>query len=190
MIVRDMGLVGRPANRFPVIYKSEGAADADGYYDITLQFNVTKADKELGILYGIAYMAGIVDTQGDWTDEPVLMKACHDFLRQGRQREVDLMHDGRLGKGVVVESTMLYENHRNYPPINTPSWAMAIELGEEAKLRIDEIGGFSISGRAKYDFNAPRPNDTSSTARAQKRAVKVLKTKKNFTITPIVQCQN
>jgi hypothetical protein len=172
--VRDMGLVDRPANNMPVILKSS-SADGDGLYDVKINFSITKVDEAKGILYGIAYMADVVDSQGDWTDEPTLETACHKFLEQGRQREVDLMHDGRLGKGVVVESGMIYAPHKNYPPITTPSWAMAIKIGDEAKLRINEIGGFSISGRAKFDFTAKPPQKSSPKEPVTKRAVKVLK---------------
>lgn len=183
LVVRDMGIVDRPANRKPIILKSD-KPDADGYYDVEIPLRITKS-QDGRLIYGIAYEANVEDSQGDWTDEETLTAAAHEWMRQGRQREIDIMHDGRLGKGVGVESAIIYPGHPNYPPVQNPAWGMAIEPGEEAMIRIKDgdLKGLSISGKAKYDFSAKPPVKSQQAKAARQTAFKVTKERTTFTVT-------
>jgi hypothetical protein len=171
--VRSMGVVDKAANKSEFLLKSE-KADDQGYHTVSIPMRILKADLSKGIAYGLVYEANTVDAQGDWTDEATIENAAHTFLEQGRQREVDINHDGRLGKGVVVESTMIYGEHPNYPTVKNAAWVMAIKLGPEALLRAQdgELTGFSLEGRAKLDFSATPPASKSAPTKPLIKAVR------------------
>lgn len=172
--VRSVSVVDRPANKKEMILRSE-KPDADGWYDVSVPLRIVKTDAAKGIIYNIVYESEAIDSQEDWTDESTIEAAAHKWMEQGRQREIDIQHDGRTGKGVMVESFMLRGSHPNYPSVDNPAWASAIKLGDEAMLRVasGELMGVSLEGRAKLDFSAEPP--ASKKAQRKKTLIKAHK---------------
>src|SRR5436190_16927475 len=161
LVVRSIGIVDKPANGTQFIARSE-KPDTEGYYDFKVS-GVMKIDKKKGGAYGIIYESDKIDLQGDWADLETIERAAHEFMRQHRQHEIDINHDGRLGKAVAVENSIVFPGHPYYPPIDNPAWGQLMEFGEEALMRTQdgELTGFSLEGRAKLDFNAEPPASKS-----------------------------
>lgn len=161
LVVKAISLVDRPANKKPLYVKS---AEGD-YYEKSLRFDIRKKDAIEGIAYGVIYEPDAVDTQGDWADAETIRRASHDFMEMGRQNEIDIMHDGRTGKGVLIESSILRAEDPHYPGVKIGAWVGAIKMKGEALARLDEIGGFSLEGRAHLDFTATPPLKKSASTK-------------------------
>lgn len=73
----------------------------------SVEFNITKSNEELGVIYGTASVAAIEDTQGDIIDALDLRKASHDFINSSRSGDID--HD-YIKQGNIVESVIIDED--------------------------------------------------------------------------------
>lgn len=96
--VAYISLVGKPANKRDIVYKS-----ADAKFTDEKTIKITKSDAE-GMVYGTVYEPGVKDTDGDWADEKTIKEAAHDFLRKGALGNVDTNHDEKPSGAHVVES--------------------------------------------------------------------------------------
>ena len=70
-----------------------------------MDYQIAKADTALGVVYGFASVAGIVDTQDDVIEPAVLEKAVVEFMQD--HRAAGEMHNGQPKTGTVVESVVM-----------------------------------------------------------------------------------
>lgn len=96
--VAYISLVGKPANKRDIVYKS-----ADAKFTDEKTIKITKSDAE-GMVYGTVYEPGVKDTDGDWADEKTIKEAAHAFMRKGALGNVDTNHDEKPNGAHVVES--------------------------------------------------------------------------------------
>jgi len=130
--VTYISLVERPANKLDIIYKSE-----DINYTDEKQIAITKSTPE-GLVYGTVYAPNVKDADGDWADAATIKKAAHDFLRKGRNANVDIQHSEKPSGAHVVESHVT----------ETGAWAVAIQMdpqgAEFSRVQKGELKGLSM----------------------------------------------
>jgi hypothetical protein len=162
--VKFISLVDRPANRKPIIYKSED----DGRARFELEVKVIEKDEKEGLVFGVVYEPGVIDSQGDWTDQGEIVKAAHRFLSSGRVQMVDLQHNYVPGAGAVVESFIKNGNDQRFPNTKDGAWCVAIKVSDAMKPMMKDIGGLSLAGDAttiEEDPSEMSKSDAASLAR-------------------------
>lgn len=99
---------------------------------------------ELQVVYAEVYAPGRPDAQGEYMSKESIQKACHEFAKSGRMRQIDIQHDNTLVEGAcVVESFVAREDD----PVFIPgSWVVGMYLPDEvwAKVKKGELNGFSM----------------------------------------------
>lgn len=130
--VAYISLVGKPANKRDIVYKS-----ADGKFTDEKTIKITKSDAE-GMVYGTVYEPGVKDTDGDWADEKTIKEAAHDFLRKGALGNVDTNHNEKPTGAHVVES---YLDEKG-------AWQVGIQMDpksdEFTRVQKGELKGLSM----------------------------------------------
>lgn len=144
----------------------KGEQNADGLNEFVMYGRIVKADVKRRRAYVTFYEPNKPDAEGDWAKAEVIEEMCHSYLRFCLQLMIDINHDGRVGRGVLVESFILRGTDPMFPDTLPGSWVGVIEFGEEVELRINEgeLTGVSIEGLAKLDFTSQPPNFTSKSA--------------------------
>jgi len=112
-------------------------------HQLRLSVEITKTDEELGIIWGYASVADLVDLQGDVIPEREMVRAVYQFMedyyaghaaiKQNHEQAVD---------AVLVESTFHWVGNRL-------AWYDGVKLLDEElrkAARAGEISGFSIGG--------------------------------------------
>ncbi len=118
---------------------------------LTLKINVTRKSDELGILWGYASVADIVDLQGDVVPQNELFQSAYQFMEDyyAGQATLKVNHD-KPASAVLVEST--------FHVIGTNvGWFVGVKLLDDdlrEAARKGEISGFSIGGWAEEDAGA------------------------------------
>ena len=149
--VQFISLVKHPANRRPVIIKSNGGITFE------LPIRLLHKDASKRLLYGVVYEPGLVDTQGDSATGEVITDAAHEFLRHGLVKMIDFQHDFDPGKGSVVESFILNGTDDRFPGVTKGAWVVVIELSPEMEPYLDDIGGLSLAGQGIYKAKSDKP---------------------------------
>jgi len=115
---------------------------------LNLAVKVTKTDKEMGILWGYASVADIVDIQDEIVPQDELVRAGYQFMQNyyAGQAAIKVNHE-ELAEAVLVESTFHWLG-------NGLAWFVGVkllsdELREAAKT--GDISGFSIGGWAEEE---------------------------------------
>lgn len=142
--ITHISLVKAGANKKNIIYKS---SDAQTNYEKDVVF--AKRDDEKGIVYGIVYSPGEVDTQGDFADAAEIEKAAYAFMKGLNGGNVDRDHNFKPDGAYVAESWILRKGDALFPNEKEGSWAVAIKLeSDELKdaVKKGEIAGLSMAG--------------------------------------------
>lgn len=110
---------------------------------LKLTVQVQKASEELGIIWGYASVADLLDDQGDVVPQEELVKAVYQFMEDyySGQAVIKENHE-KAAKATLVESTFHF--------IGTHlAWFVGVKLHDpglrEAAVK-GEISGFSIGG--------------------------------------------
>ncbi len=145
--VTHISLVKAGANGKVFIYKS--AADPGGY-EHTIE--IRKTDEEQGIVYGIVYSPGQVDTQGDFAEAGDIKKAAYGFMKSLNAKNVDVGHSFQNEDAYVAESWLTKSGDPIFPDEPEGSWAVAIQLeSDELKemAKSGDLAGLSMAGTAQ-----------------------------------------
>jgi hypothetical protein len=115
---------------------------------ITVKVKAARQDTELGIIWGYASVADVLDDQGDVVPQDELIRAVYEFMENyyGGETAIRVNHD-KAAKAVLVESTfhLLGTN---------VAWFVGVKLLDEdlrEAARKGEISGFSIGGQAEEE---------------------------------------
>jgi hypothetical protein len=160
--VQFISLVKHPANRRPVLVKSDTGVRFE------LPARLLRKDKSTRKIYGVVYEPGIIDTQGDSASAMVIERAAHEFLGLGLVKMVDFQHDFTPGKGTIVESFILNGIDDRFPNVQKGAWVVVIEVGPEMEPYIDDIGGLSLAGQGVYKSALLTNSLINSTQNTQK----------------------
>jgi len=113
---------------------------------LKVKVDVVRKSDELGILWGYASVADIVDLQGDMVPQDELVGAVYQFMENyyAGQTVIKVNHD-KPASAVLVESTFhLVGTH--------VAWFVGVKLLDEdlrKAARDGKISGFSIGGWAE-----------------------------------------
>lgn len=144
--ITHISLVKAGANKKSIIYKS-----TDGEPPYARDIEIKKSDDEKGIIYGIVYAPGEIDTDGDYTDVDEILKASYAFMKSRNTNNVDKDHTFETQKAFVAESWIVKENDSIFSDEPIGSWAVGIKLeDEELKkgVKDGDIAGISMAGTA------------------------------------------
>lgn len=113
-----------------------------------VKVQVARKSDELGILWGYASVADIVDLQGDVVPQDELVRAVYQFMEDyyAGQTSIKVNHD-KPASVVLVESTVQMVGTR-------AAWYVGVKLLDEdlrKAARDGEISGFSIGGWAEEE---------------------------------------
>jgi len=147
--ITHISLVKDGANGKRTIFKS-----ADTEPTLTREVKIAKMDEELGVVYGIVYSPGEVDTQGEFADAAEIRKASYAFVKQGFAQNVDKDHTFKNEDAFVAESWITKENDPLFPSDPVGSWAVGIKLESEELLkeaRDGKLSALSMAGLANRE---------------------------------------
>lgn len=146
LIVTEISLVRRPANRRGVILRQQAPHQHQHWFDIT------RTEPLWQRLYGIVYAPNEVDTQGDWADADTIRAAATEFMRTRRQKHVDREHDFEpLDDTFVAESWLTRAGDPLFPDDPPGTWAVGIQINDAelwAEIEAGEVAGLSLAGLA------------------------------------------
>ena len=124
---------------------------ADSRKQVAVKVQVAKSSDELGIVWGWASVADLVDLQGDIVPQDELVKAVYQFMEDyySQAATIKVNHD-KPAEAVLVESTLQVVATR-------VAWWVGVKLlSDELRqaARDGEISGFSIGGTADMEEEA------------------------------------
>lgn len=158
LIVTEISLVRRPANRRGVILRQQASTQHQHWFDIT------RAEPQWQRLYGIVYAPNEVDTQGDWADANTIRAAATEFMQRRRQKNVDREHDfEHLDDTFVAETWLTRAGDPLFPDDPPGTWAVGIQVNDPelwAEILAGELAGLSLAGMALLgddDLQKSRP---------------------------------
>lgn len=141
LTVDFISLVELPANGEKVILKGQGDART---------FELVKADDELQRVYGIVYAVGKIDTDGDFVDDPaVIRKAANDFMARERNNQVDSEHSYTPERGAFVAESWLVKDGDSMFGHLVGAWAVAIQVDNVdlwKQFKEGSLAGLSLAG--------------------------------------------
>jgi hypothetical protein len=113
-----------------------------------LKLEIVRKSDELGILWGYASVADVVDLQGDIVPQDELVRAVYEFMEAyySEQATIKENHD-QAADVVLVESTFHFLAGKL-------RWYVGVKLLDEElrkAAREGDISGFSIGGYAETD---------------------------------------
>jgi hypothetical protein len=138
--VNLISLVKSPANRKPVVIKSDGSWEFNG--------RIVSKSNDAKKVYACVYEPDTIDSQNDFATAAEIEKAAHDFIASGRTHMVDYEHNYSPEYGTVVESFILRGQDSNFIGIKKGAWCVVIELSPKGQSVADDIDGVSLMGTA------------------------------------------
>jgi len=106
---------------------------------------VIKQEGELQIVLGEVYSPMRPDAQGEYMTAPEIRKMAHEFIRNGKMGQIDLMHGNKIVSGAsVVESFVADEIDTRFLP---GSWVIGVHIPDPvlwSAIKKGEINGFSM----------------------------------------------
>lgn len=106
---------------------------------------VTKGDGELRIAYGEVYAPNRPDAQGEFMTAEEIRKMAHNFMRQGRMQQLDVMHNNKKAQDCcVVESFIAPDDSKDFLP---GAWVVGVHIPDDSlweRVKKGEINGFSM----------------------------------------------
>lgn len=134
---------------------------------------LVKSDIE-GVVYGIVYAPGEVDSQGDFAEAGEIKKAAYGFMKGLGARNVDANHDSSKRPAYVAESWIVKQGDPVFPDEKEGSWAVAIQLEDQGLITAvqkGEIRGLSMAGQATAeDVDEPGDDDPAGDSELKKFA--------------------
>lgn len=172
-----ISLVPAGANRR--VFTAKGS---DGYA-FTFTCDVRKLDEEKREVTGVVYPIGEVDTHGDFTTEPELDAAMHDFAAKGRTAAGaagDVNHDQQATGDYfpqVFKVEAHHVGHDGFTAADVGAWAVTRKIVDDGRweaVKSGELNAFSFGGTALrvFDQEVSKAAAVSTIAR---QAVAVLK---------------
>lgn len=152
--VEFISLVASPATGLPLILKNQEAK-------ATL-FKLEKADEDRQVAYGVVYAPGVLDAQGEFTDQYEIEAAAYRFMKAKRVDRVDQNHDFQPLDGVYVAESWLVKAGDPWFGELPGSWAVGVKVDDKdvwERLQKGELWGFSMAGQAEREEVTP-PEDT------------------------------
>ena len=140
-----ISLVKNPANKKGLIFKSESEPN----FEKEIIFKSFKNGEN--VVYGLVYSPYEVDSQGEWSDEIEIKKACYEFMKNQNLKNIDKEHDFKEVGAYICESWIIktdddiFENQKG-------AWAVGIKITDAdlaALIANGEITGLSMAGRAR-----------------------------------------
>ncbi|OQY56420.1 MAG: hypothetical protein B6247_03980 [Candidatus Parabeggiatoa sp. nov. 2] len=155
LVVDFISLVKHPATDKGIILKSGQQAQS---------FKIIKTDDELQRAYGIVYAPNQVDLQGDSTDVQTIRTAADHFMREGRQKNIDVEHSFEPQENVyVAESWLVRQPDSLFSDEPDGAWAVGIQIKDAdvwQRLKKGELTGISLAGTATVAEEPNKENDT------------------------------
>lgn len=115
---------------------------------VSVKVKASRQDDELGIIWGYASVADVLDEQGDVIPASVLIAAVYQFMEDYYAGETAIrVNHETAAKAVLVESTFHLVG-------TNVAWYVGVKLLDDdlrEAARKGEISGFSIGGRADDD---------------------------------------
>lgn len=91
------------------------------------------------------YAPNVPDSDGEFMTAPEILKMAHEFIRKGRQDQIDVMHDGNAVDGVcMVES---FVARKGDPIFREGAWVACVDVNNPEltqKIRKGQLNGFSM----------------------------------------------
>lgn len=103
------------------------------------------------ILYSEVYAPMVVDTHGDYMSAETIETMAHNFLKDGYQRNIDVMHDGNHVTACIVESYIAREGD---PDFTAGAWVVGIHVEDEAlwaDVVSGKLNGLSLEALATFE---------------------------------------
>ncbi len=154
--LENFSFVETPAqpSKFVMMKNKNGAWNRNGPI---LKNKKEERDDDWETVYAPVMVPGVEDEQGDVIPANVIKEAAHDFLEQGKTKDIDEGHNQITNKGSLVESWILKEDKEYELPdgegyeVPKGTWLAGVKPKPEVKERIEdgEITGFSIFGEAE-----------------------------------------
>ncbi len=134
-------------------------ATAEAKRAVKANIRVVRKSDELGILWGYASVADIIDFHGDVVPQDELINAVYQFMESyyASEATIKVNHDSPAN-AVLVESTIHLLGGR-------AAWWVGVKLLDDdlrEAARNGEISGFSIGGWATYEEESNGETDESA----------------------------
>lgn len=144
--IHILSLVDKGANQKTIIWKSTDAKDT---YKNT--FKIRKKDDDKKIVYGIVYSPDEEDAQGHCSTADEIHKACYNFMKNARTKQVDKQHDLNTNQDCYVGENWIVKEGDALFANEVDAWATAIKVENEEiwdQIKKGEITGISMYGTA------------------------------------------
>lgn len=141
-----ISLVRKGANKRKFIYKSSDKTPA-----FEADIEIAKYDNEQGIVYGVVYAPGEIDTHGHQASKNEIKKAAHAFIIKSNAKNVDIEHSYKPEEAYVAESWIVEKGDPKLPDAPAGSWAVGVQLKSDELRNLaksGEIQGLSMAGFA------------------------------------------
>lgn len=145
--IQSISLVGKPATRKKMILKAEEESPPVMFVETMI-----KHDAEKGIVYGIVYAPGQIDSHGDMAEAPEIEKACYSFMKGQHLQSIDKHHDGEKIPAFICESWIVKTGDPVFPDEPTGAWAVGVKLESDeliTAVKTGELTGLSMAGHAR-----------------------------------------
>lgn len=160
IVVEFISLVTMPATGLPLILKDEQAK-------ATL-FELTKADEDRQVAYGVVYAPGMLDSQNEFTDAEEIESAAYRFMKNKKLDQVDQNHDFKPLAGAYVAESWIVKMGDVWFGDLPGAWAVGIKVDDDdiwARLKTGELWGFSMAGLAeREEVTSPDVDPTAGDA--------------------------
>ena len=152
--VSYLSLVKTPATGKGLTLKSAKAGERAG------TFEITKMDDERMVAFGIVYAPDQEDAHGDTADAQTIRRACYEFMREGRLKNIDTEHSFSPEAAYVGECWLVRKGDELFPDEPEGAWAVGIQIGDPdlwRQLKSGELTGISLAGIAREVPDADDP---------------------------------
>jgi hypothetical protein len=116
--------------------------DSGELAEVEVAFKYTAPEKQ--IVYGEVYIPNVVDTHDEMMLAEDIEIMAHRFMARLKNDQIDLQHDNRVVKAVVVESFIAREGD---PTFQVGSWVIAVKIDDTELWNAVKTGvynGFSV----------------------------------------------
>lgn len=144
----DSGEVGRKLSRLAKNIESWTKNP-----DSTVEAKIAKTDDELRVVYGVVLEPEVEDTDGNWTTEEEIIKACHYWMQNSR-----VIGDEHIYKATDVEVVECWiapeDTVIGQEEVKKGSWILGVKVHDNERwelVKSGEYSGFSIAGAAIID---------------------------------------
>ena len=133
-------------------------------------FEIIKTDDERMVAYGIVYAPDQEDAHGDTASADTIRKACYEFMREGRLKNIDTEHSFTTESAYVCECWLVRKGDELFPSEPEGAWAVGIRIGDPdlwKQLKAGDLTGISLAGIARME---PEPDDPAHPRYTEKDA--------------------